>query len=351
MKLLFIDSNIFLNFYDFYEEDLNQLNKLVDLIKTKKIKLFLTKQVYEEFKKNREQTLNKAYKEFIKTDWHLNMPIFCKHYEEYGDIVRSQKIAKQLKSNLSKKLWDDILNQQLKADLLIKNILKVSTIIDSDKYLEKAIIRFRLGWPPGKKNRSVGDELNWESLLAEIPEEGEFIIISADDDYASPLADNLIKDFLSDEWNKNKSTKIFFYKSLGVFFKEHDIKIELLVEQEKDKLVGELRNSPNFSYTHNVIGILSQYKTFTNDQIRGFGTALMCNDQVRAIIDDEDVKGFYTSNLLDRPEVFKPNDWCIIKSLILGSENDREIEEEIIGLESKLDNNSEETENDEDIPF
>lgn len=355
MKLLFIDSSVFLNFYDFYEEDLNQLSKLVDLIKEEKIKLYLTKQVCEEIKKNRDKTVNEAYGKFVSSKNSLSMPVFCKHYDEYGDINRAQNVLKALKAKLGKKLWEDILHHKLKADQIIKALQKEAVIINSDKYMEKAMIRFRLGRPPGKKIKSIGDELNWESLLAEVLGDGEFVIISADGDYASPLTDNQLKDYLLDEWNITKpDNKVFYYKSLGTFFKEHDIKIELLHEQEKDRLVGELRNSPNYSYTHSVIGQLCKYNIFTDDQLKGLATALMFNDQVRSIIGDEDVNAFYKENILYKSELFSLENWSIIKSLILGEENDQETEIDLKNLEAKVKNELEPGKveiNEEDIAF
>jgi len=41
-----------------------------------------------------------------------------------------------------------------------------------------------------------------------------------------------------------------FYRSLISFFKEHKINIELRWEEEKDQLIRELLESPNFSTTH-----------------------------------------------------------------------------------------------------
>ena len=238
MKLLFLDSNIFLNFYDFHDEDLTQLAKLVDFITAGEIKLFLTTQVCDEVKRHRETRLKSAYEKLVDSKPVLAMPPFCKHYGEYLNIKRAQKILDQLKSQLSKKLWGDIQKRTLKADIIIDGLVGASQVIDSDKYLPQAIQRYKFGRPPGKKDRSHGDEINWEALLAEVDGVGEFIILSKDGDYAHAIDEHFLKDYLVDEWNEHHpESEIFFYRSLTQFFSEHDIEIELRVEQEKDDLV------------------------------------------------------------------------------------------------------------------
>lgn len=336
MKLLFIDSNIFLNFYDFHDEDLTQLAKLVDFIKSGEIKLFLTSQVCDEVKRNREVRLKGAYGQFVDSRPTLPMPPFCKHYDEYVDIKRVQSILDKLKAQLSKKLWDDIQKHTLKADEVIQGLISVSQIIESDAYLPQSIKRHQLGRPPGKKDRSYGDEINWEALLAEVEGEGEFILLSKDGDYSHPIDENLAKDYLVEEWKKaHPDNEIFFYKSLTRFFSEHDIKIELRVEQEKDSLVQGLINSPNFLTTHDLISKLSKYSSFNDVQIKGLANALLENSQARWIISDQDINSFYKKHLLPKSELFDAETWAAIRLVIQKEEEETDIELEIKNLEEK----------------
>ncbi len=337
MKLLFIDSNIFLNFYDFHDEDLTQLAKLVDFIKSGEIKLFLTSQVCDEVKRNREVRLKVAYGEFAKSKPTLTMPPFCKHYDEYTDIKRAQNILDKLKAQLSKKLWNDIQKHTLKADKVIQDLISESKIIESDAYLPQSIKRHRLGRPPGKKDRSYGDEINWEALLAEVEGEGEFILLSKDGDYSHPIDENLAKDYLVEEWKKvHPENEIFFYKSLTRFFSEHDIKIQLRVEQEKDSLVQGLINSPNFLTTHDLVSKLSKYSSFNDSQIKGLANALLENSQVRWVINDQDTNSFYREHLLPKPELFDPETWAIIRATIQKEGEETDVELEIKNLEEKI---------------
>jgi predicted nucleic acid-binding protein len=349
MKLLFIDSNIFLNFYHFYDEDLDQLSKLVELIKKREIKLYVTTQVHDEIKRNRENRLEDAYKKFSESECVIKMPIFCKHYDEYADIKRAQQLLRKIKSSLDKKIFRDIGEKNLKADKIINDLIFVSTIIESDKYLPKAITRYRLGRPPGKNKNSCGDEVNWEALIAEIKEDGEFIIISEDNDYINCVDKNKLKDYLIDEWKEHNNNEIFFYKSLGSFFREHDIKIELKIEQEKDDLINELNNSSNFSTTHTIISQLSKYDNFSDEQIKQLVVALQ-NSQVSWIIDDPDINQFYKKYLDGKSDIFETEEWDILQGIV-NKDNEKDVSalEEIKELEDKYDEDCEITE--KDIPF
>ncbi len=53
MKNLFIDTNTFLSFYHLTNEDLEELKKLVVLIDSSEIRLFVPQQVKNEFVRNR----------------------------------------------------------------------------------------------------------------------------------------------------------------------------------------------------------------------------------------------------------------------------------------------------------
>jgi hypothetical protein len=50
---LFIDANVFLSFYRFSSDDLEQLEKLTVLVKTGRIRLWLPEHVVDEFYRNR----------------------------------------------------------------------------------------------------------------------------------------------------------------------------------------------------------------------------------------------------------------------------------------------------------
>ena len=324
--LLSIDSNIFLSFYDFSNYDLEQLVKLVELIETGKIKLFLTQQIVNEIKRTRDGIVFRAYKKFVDSKIAFDMPIICQSYPEYKEIKSYQKKLEKVKADLSKKLWQDINSKKLKAEEMINKLIKLSCILDSDQVLNEAEKRYLLGNPPGRKKNTYGDEINWETFLKFIPTDNHFIFISDDEDFKNPLNENELNSFLIQEWEKEKRTKIIFYRSLTSFFKEYEIDIELRWEEEKDKLIKELMMSPNFSTTHEIINKLSKFINFSNKQVKDIGLAALANNQISWIAQDVDVKDFYESNVLSRTSVFEENELERLKDLFLPNDN-KEIDE------------------------
>lgn len=321
MKNLFIDSNIYLNFYDFNAEDLNKLGNLVELIKEKHLRLYISSQVISEVKKNREIRLKDAYTKFSKASTSIPMPIFCKHYDEYDRVKRAQNLLEKAKSQLAQVFSRDIDLMSLKADGVFESLIKVAEIIDSDAFYDLAKKRHDLGRPPGKDPRTFGDEITWEALLDCVETDGEFIIISGDGDFCSDFTGNLIKPYLKEEWIRVKGTDVYLYKNLTTFFREHDIAIELKADSEKNEYIETLSSCSNFLCTHSVIESLSKFNVFSDEQIQRLGLILLGNNQVRWIIEDADVKEFYKNILKGKEDVFDEQDWYQIRELLSTQDN------------------------------
>lgn len=321
---IFIDSNIFLNFYDFHREDLERLAQLVELVEKEEIKLFTTKQNKQEVGRNREARLAEAYNKFRESKIFVDMPVICQSYSEYAEVKRAQKVLADKKSALSKNLWKDIISHSLEADKIIKKLFDAAIDINSDEVLNEARTRYALGNPPGKKDGSYGDEINWEALLKFIPTDNHFVLISDDKDYKSPLSENELRVFLTKEWEEKKSSKILFYRSLTSFFKEHKINIELRWEEEKDQLIQELAESPNFSTTHEIIKRLSKFISFSEEQIRKIGVDAFANSQVAWISKDPDVKRFYEKYVLSHTGLFAEDERVNIQSAFIDEAKTKE---------------------------
>jgi len=321
---IFIDSNIFLNFYDFHHEDLERLAQLVELVEGEDIKLFTTKQIRQEVQRNRETRLAEAYDKFRESKITLDMPVICQPYSEYIEIKEIQKSLSEKKSELSKKLWSNIVSASLEADKIIKKLFDAATDINSDEILDEARTRYALGNPPGKKDGLYGDEINWEALLRFIPTDNHFVLISDDRDYKSPLSENELRVFLTKEWEEKKGSKILFYRSLTSFFKEHKINIELRWEEEKDQLIKELSESPNFSTTHEIVKRLSKFINFSEEQIRKIGTEAFANSQVSWIAKDPDVKRFYEKHVLPHTSLFSEEERMNLQSFFTDTEAEKD---------------------------
>jgi len=348
VKHVFIDSNIFLDFYRLGKDDLEKLTQLIDLIKNGKIKIYLTKQVYDEFFRNREEAFKKTYKNFLDEKVNIQMNSIFKNYPEYKKITLVKRALEKLKSDLGQKVEVDMNSRSLIADEVVKKIFDASQFIASDIFLDKAIVRHKLGNPPGKKNNSYGDEINWETLLQCVPDGEKLIIISNDGDYESPMSERKIDSYLEVEWKKIKKSKIYLYKSLGIFFKEHDIAIDFEIEQDKNSLVEGLINSQSFMTTHELIRRLSKYNSFSDDQTKGLATALLGNTQIKSIIEDNDIQTFYKNNLGSRADIFDDEIWSEIESLIIV--NPVQINEDVEDIIKSVNAKVEDIDSD-DIPF
>ncbi|MCK4635698.1 MAG: DUF4935 domain-containing protein [Candidatus Moranbacteria bacterium] len=349
-KHVFIDTNIFLDFYRLSQKDLDELKKLVESIKNGEIKIYLTKQVYNEFIRNREKVFKETFDNLKKVkeddsfkDIFSANAIF-KNYSEYNKVSKIKTALEKLKSDLIQKVKKDINDNKLVADLIIKEIFDEIGIINSDIYLEKAIKRMQLGNPPGKNN-SYGDAINWELLLEKIPLEEDIILVVRDGDFLSEMSKIKPHPFLNLEWKKCKKSKIYLYNSLSEFFHQHDLGIQLEEVAIKNELIENLNNSKNFSSTHYIISRLSEFDFFDKDQAKKIANAIIGNSQVGWISDDSDVKSFYKKVFTDKLDIFDDQERSHLESYILLEKN--EINKELDEIIKSVD----ESEMDEKAPF
>ena len=169
MVRIFIDTNILLNIYHFSGDDLVELNKLALLLRNGKATLVLPDQVKDEFYRNRDNKIADTLKEFKKEKIDRQFPQMTKQYDEYKKMRDAIKSFEENKQAILEKLKADISTNNLKADKnieeLFDNAKKHST---TEEILRKSKLRFDLGKPPGK-NKSYGDAINWECLMAYVP--------------------------------------------------------------------------------------------------------------------------------------------------------------------------------------
>ena len=296
---IFIDTNIFLSFYDVTNEDLNELSKLADSLDKGEIVLYLPEQVRDEFMRNRVVKIAKAMNAFRKIKFSVSFPRMCTSYPEYQKLQSLIRECSDAHSSLVTELERDILDESLRADDIIDRIFDGARRVETTPpLLRRARDRMDLGKPPGKSS-SLGDAINWEALLSEAPNSESLYIVSIDGDFSSPLDIDSIDPYLAKEWNESKSSDVYFYRTLSGLFKELKYPILLSEERSKSECVADLENSPNFKSTHLAIAKLSEFKSgFTNQHLNRLLYALQENDQVGGISHDEDVQDFY-ADLID----------------------------------------------------
>jgi len=169
---VFIDTCVFLSFYEYSNEDLNELGKLTDYIADEKIHLHLTQQVVQEFQRSRERIIAQVMGRLKEKDPSSRFPQMCKAYGEYKVLRQKLEDYSNARSSLLEAMEKDIVNESLAADTLMKKLFSSTRIIENAKAIvSKAKERTELGNPPGKTN-SIGDAINWETLL-DLVEDGQ----------------------------------------------------------------------------------------------------------------------------------------------------------------------------------
>lgn len=318
---VFIDTNVLLSFYHLTSDDLEELKKLVVLVKGETIRLYITTQVQDELKRNRENKIADALKRFNDQTLPTQFPAICKHYGEYDLMKRLIRDFDKKRNELLEKLKEDIHNHNLTADLIIHELIDNADIVDVDQdIIEKSRLRMDLGNPPGKKG-SLGDAVNWLALLNATPTGEDIHFISDDKDYVSPLKQNSFNEYLLQEWKEAITSELLFYKRLSAFFKKNFPEIKLASEAEKDFLIQKLSTSPYFSITRSLIQQLSNYSEFTNTQLNSLVRAAISNTQVYWIIADGDIHAFFQSLIKGHEDRIEPETLQILQSL-LESETD-----------------------------
>lgn len=326
MITLFIDTNVLLSFYHLTSEDIEELKKLVALVEKKEIDLIVPEQVENEFWRNRGAKIADAMKKLREAKFNASFPAFSKDYDEYAEIRDLLKKADQLHAVLVGKVTADAKNITFKADEIVKGLFKKATrpVFKHDHYLS-AVMRTRLGNPPGK-NDSVGDALNWETLLITISEGTDLYLISEDRDYRSQLSEGTFNEFLRNEWDAKKKSVLHYYAKISDFFKECFPSIKIASQVESDLAIVGLSNSGSFASTHAYIAVLDQFDQFTPEQVERLVRIPPQNNQVGWIIGDDDVHLFYAKLLKKYEKVLKSEDVELLTELVGAGETQEDDE-------------------------
>ena len=313
---LFIDTNILLSFYSLNQEDLAELSKLSDLIAQQHITLLLTDQIIDEFNRNREQRIDGAIKSLRSQTFNPQFPQLSEDYPEVDLVRESLKHYEQAHIALVNRMTIDIKAKALKADRIIQSFFTLGKKLPAHSHiLDRARFRMGVGNPPGKNN-SLGDAINWECLLAEIPAGEDLFFVTGDKDYCSALNEDEFSDFLQTEWQNKKQKQIYFYKRLSGFCKEQFPEIALASVRDKEFLIRDLVNSQSIGDTQKAIAKLTYYQEFTAAQVNTIVAAAISNRQVVWSIEEDLVKGFLSSLVINNSQYLDPDSLTNICQLL-----------------------------------
>ena len=338
---LFIDTNIFLNFYSFSDDKLEILDELIELTAPGQMTVHLPKQVENELKRNRESKLQFAMSDFKKAQIPTAVPHHMRGTEAARQYDEAVKSAEQAKKHLIANAISLALRNELEVDQKLARLFeKASRHPEDDEQYQKALVRMNKGNPPGKA-QSIGDRYIWETLLSRVPD-GDLFIISKDGDYASPLTmDKTSRPlaYLADEWTESKAggrLTIFrtinevvdYYKSLQTQPEAEDLlpaeaqqAPEVVLDDQRpipeepapevvaqpeavpaiprelvEAAIEHLVDSGNFTTTHSAVANLKNYlHHLTKQDAERLFEAATENTQIRWIMSDEDVNDLYLS--------------------------------------------------------
>jgi ribosomal protein S20 len=261
------------------------------------LKLYLTGQVRDEFNRNRESKLRDSLREFSKLSVSDSIPRFM---DKYASI----KAYREARKNLLKAQDDAIIEankqaeqESIAADTLFRDLSNAAGIISlPDTLYDSALRRMQLGNPPGK-DHSLGDRINWEVLIAQVPDGTDLHIVSKDVDFGSPLG-SAPNSFLAHEWETKKKSTLFLHDQLKPLLSEYFPHIKFAIDAEKRVAMERLMESWSFASTHSSISGLTPFiDVLTSEDIHELVTAAANNPQISAIITDDDVYTFFSKLL------------------------------------------------------
>lgn len=216
--LLFIDTNIFLDFYRERKSDISM--KFLEQIEACKDRLILSSQVEMEYKKNRQVVILDSLGKFGTPDWgKLSMPALVSEIQASGMIKKHQKEITKQQKIISKKIQSILENPGTHDNVykVLQRVFKHKSPYNLDRESKNrfgirrlARKRFCLGYPPRKNNdNSIGDSVSWEWIIqCAISSGKDIVIVSRDGDYGATYKDqSYINDWLSQEFKQRVSSR------------------------------------------------------------------------------------------------------------------------------------------------
>jgi hypothetical protein len=286
---LALDANTYLNFYSLTPSDVEELEKLIELIKLKKLVLYIPDQVVDEVRRNRARVVGELLKPVREARLQVPLPAMSAKSEESEALKKALADAKRAHSEYLEELTELAVNVMLPADRLIGKLYKAASLVSHSDAFEAASRRKARGNPPGKKN-SLGDGIIWETLLAVVPDGEDLCLVSSDGDFASAFDPAKLDEYLRHEWKKQKGSDVRYYRDIKSFLSESYPDIHLTSDVRKYFLIDALINSTCFADTHSTVSELANYDSFSLGETVRLLTGSLENSQVRWLARDDDVR-------------------------------------------------------------
>lgn len=248
--LIFIDTNILLDFYRIRKSDISL--KYLNEMESNKHRLILTSQVEMEFRKNRQKVILEALGEVKKISVNnISCPAIFLDAQPIKMIAKAKKEIEVQQKKITSRI-DKILNNPGTHDKVFQTVQKVYKT-ESDFNLNRenkkrytirrlASKRFILGYPPRKKeDNSIGDAINWEWIIdCANRTDKHIILVTRDADFGIHHNNNsFLNDWLQVEFKEriSKKRKIIMTDKLSTAFKIVDIPVTKEMVEEEDSII------------------------------------------------------------------------------------------------------------------
>lgn len=214
-KLIFVDTNIWLDFYRARTDaGLSLLNHLEQISND----LIVTYQLEMEFKKNRQVAILEGLQE-LKSPSNIPRPGLLSDAKAYKALQTSIKLADARVKSMRSKM-KSVIESPTKHDPVYQACQRMfhansNLILTRENNIRRKIRslayrRFLHGCPPRKKNdTSFGDSFNWEWMVeCALKNQAELVIVSRDADYGIVYENKAyINDHLKHEFSERVSQK------------------------------------------------------------------------------------------------------------------------------------------------
>lgn len=251
--LIFIDTNILLDFYRIRKSDISL--KYLEEIENNKDKLILTSQVEMEFRKNRQVAILEAFGEVSKIGvTGISVPTILFEAKPVDMMKKSQNKISQQQKKIKERI-NKILENPGTQDKVFQTLQRVfksksGFYLDRDNKLrfsirKLALKRFGLGYPPRKKSdTSIGDSINWEWIIhcASICDKN-IVIVTRDSDYGIFHNDTAyLNDWLQIEFKEriSQQRKIVLTDKLSKAFELVNIPVTQEMIEEEQKIIDNI---------------------------------------------------------------------------------------------------------------
>lgn len=251
--LIFVDTNIMLDFYRIRQSDVSMeyLARMEDCMD----RLIIGSQVEMEYKKNRQKVILESLNRYSSPDWgKLTAPALVSNLQSAKAIEKKKKeistqqkiISDKIEKILHNPSGNDPVYQALQR--IFKNKTDYNLNRESDKRFairRLARKRFVLGYPPRKdSDTSIGDAINWEWIIeCAKSSRKDIIIVTRDSDYgAFYKGQSYINDWLYKEFKDrvSRKRKLILTDRLSIGLKAVHAVVTKEMEDAEQQLIDSL---------------------------------------------------------------------------------------------------------------